>query len=94
LSNTDAEEGSTILSLKVVPGASTEGVVGWLGDALKVRVRAPAERGKANAAVIQIVAKALERSPGTMRIKTGLTSARKTIEIGGLSMEEIRERLT
>ncbi len=39
------------LDLKVVPKSSRDCIAGWLGDALKVRVRAPAERGKANAAV-------------------------------------------
>jgi len=33
------------LALKVIPGSSREGLAGWLGDSLKVRVRVPAERG-------------------------------------------------
>ncbi|MFP6608142.1 MAG: DUF167 domain-containing protein, partial [Myxococcota bacterium] len=47
------------MRVKVVPGSSRDAIAGWLGEALKVRVRAPAERGKANASVEKIVADAL-----------------------------------
>lgn len=43
------------LVLKVIPGASREGIAGWLGDTLKVRVTALPEGGKANRAVETIV---------------------------------------
>ncbi len=39
------------LSLKVVPGSSRDEIVGWLGDSLKVKVKAPPEKGRANEAV-------------------------------------------
>jgi uncharacterized protein (TIGR00251 family) len=79
--------------LKVVPGASRDSVDGWLGEALKVRVRAPAERGKANAAVGRIVARALGVPIEDVSIVSGHASPRKTIEIQGLSADEIRERI-
>jgi hypothetical protein len=81
------------LPLKVVPGSSQDCIAGWLGDTLKVRVRAPAERGRANAAVEQIIAKALGVPQARVRIVAGMTSARKVIEISGLSKPEIRHRL-
>ena len=52
------------LQLKVVPGSSKDEVAGWLGDALKVRVGAPAERGRANAAVEKLVAPGRPRRGG------------------------------
>ncbi len=82
------------LSLKVVPGASSEGVAGWLEDTLKVRVRAPAERGKANAAVEELVAGALGIAVRRVRIVAGRTSARKTMQISGLSLTEVYSRLS
>jgi uncharacterized protein (TIGR00251 family) len=82
------------LSLKVVPGSSRDSVAGWLEDILKVRVRAPPERGKANAAVEKLVADALEIAPNAVRIISGMTTARKTAEISGLSLAEIHERLS
>ena len=85
---------SVRLALKVVPGSSRDCVAGWLEDVLKVRVRAPPERGKANAAVEKLVADALRIPPDAVRIVSGMTAARKTAEISGLSLAEIHERLT
>jgi uncharacterized protein (TIGR00251 family) len=81
------------LAIKVVPGASRNGIAGWLGDALKVRVAAPPERGKANAAVEQLLAEAIGIAAESVRIVAGATSARKTVEITGVSLDEVRARL-
>lgn len=81
------------LAIKVVPGSSRDSIAGWLGDTLKIRVTAPAEGGKANAAVEKILANALGL-PKCARIVTGKTSPRKLVEISGLSESEIRHRLS
>lgn len=86
-------EAKVRLAIKVVPGASRDAVAGWLGDALKVRVAAPPERGKANAAVERVLAGALGVAPESVRVVAGATSARKTVEVAGLSESEIRQRL-
>ena len=87
-------EGETCrLRIKVVPGSSRDGIAGWLGDTLKVRVRAPAERGKANAAAERIVAEALGVSRARARVVSGGASARKVVEISGLSESEVQRRL-
>ena len=44
------------LSLKFVPGSSRDEIVGWLGDSLKVKVKAPPEKGRANETVIALLA--------------------------------------
>jgi uncharacterized protein (TIGR00251 family) len=84
---------STELEVKVVPGASRSGIVGWLGEALKIRVTAPPERGKANAAVAEILAGALGIARRNVRVTRGKTSPRKIVEIDGLSADEVRARL-
>jgi uncharacterized protein (TIGR00251 family) len=81
------------VSLKVVPGSSRDEIPGWLGDSLKVRVRAVAEAGKANAAVTRIVASRLGVPRRTVRIVSGTTSAHKILEVDGLSMTQLRDRL-
>ena len=81
------------LPIKVVPGASRDAIAGWLGDALKVRVAAPAERGRANAAVEALVAEALGLPRECVRIVAGHASARKIVEIGGAQDAEIERRL-
>ena len=69
------------LSLKVVPKASRNRIVGWVGDRLKVQVSAPPERGKANAAVVEALAQALGLPPARIRIVTGESSPLKIVEI-------------
>lgn len=81
------------LNVKVVPGASRSEICGWLGDALKIRVAAPPERGKANAAVEVLVCTALELPTGSVSVVAGHTSPRKTLEIVGLSEREVRRQL-
>ena len=83
----------TRISLKVIPGSSRDDVSGWLEDVLKVRVRAPPERGKANSAVEKLLANALAIPPNKVRIVSGMTGARKIAEIEGLSLAEIHVRL-
>jgi hypothetical protein len=82
------------LPVKVIPGSSRSGVAGWLGDTLRVRVTAPAERGKANAAVESLLSEVLGLSSGGARIVSGGSSPRKTVEIVGLSESEARRRLS
>jgi uncharacterized protein (TIGR00251 family) len=82
------------LRVKVVPGSSRDAIAGWLGEALKVRVRAPAERGKANASVEKIVADALGVPMACARIVAGRTSARKTLDVSGLSEADVHRRLS
>jgi len=81
------------LKVKVVPGASRSHIAGWLGDALKIRVSAPPEKGKANAAVAAVVAAALGLPAGSVAVVSGKSSPRKLVEVRGLSREEIVKRL-
>ena len=81
------------LKIKVVPGSSQTLVVGWLGDALKIRVAAAPEGGKANNAVIGILATTLNLSKRQIRITSGLSSTRKTVHIDGVDEALIRQKL-
>jgi uncharacterized protein (TIGR00251 family) len=82
------------LRIKVVPASSRNCIAGWLDDTLKVRVTAPAEGGKANAAVETTIAEALGLSKEGARIVAGRASPRKVVEITGLSESEVYQRLS
>lgn len=69
------------LSLKVVPKSSRDRIVGWVGDRLKVQVTAAPERGKANDAVIDVLAEGLGVPRSALRIVSGETSPLKTVEV-------------
>ena len=81
------------ISVKVVPKSSKNAVTGWVGEALKICVTAPPEKGKANAAVEAVLARALDVPNDCVRIITGHGAARKTVEIEGLDEAEVRRRL-
>lgn len=78
------------LPIKVIAGSSRSGIAGWLGDVLRVRVTAPAERGRANAAVEALLCDAFGLPAGAVKIVSGASSPRKIVEIIGLSESEIR----
>jgi uncharacterized protein YggU (UPF0235/DUF167 family) len=79
--------------VKAIPGSSRDAVAGWLGDAVRVRVTAPAEHGKANRAIEAVIAEALGLSPTSVRVIAGRTSTRKIVEVVGLSAAEVYQRL-
>ena len=72
------------LKLKVVPGAAKSEIVGWLGDALKVRVAAAPEKGKANKAVVALLADALGVSASEVSVVGGHSSPHKILEVAGV----------
>lgn len=84
---------TTRLSVKVVPGASNTEISGWLGDDLKIRVSKSPEKGKANREVEALICRLLEIPAGSARIVRGRASSRKLLEIDGLSLTDIRNRL-
>ena len=81
------------LKIKVVPKSSRNSVAGWMGDTLKICVNAAPEKGKANLAAREILAAALGLPKDKVRVVSGLTSARKLVEIGELSATVIKQRL-
>lgn len=80
------------LKLKVAPKASRNAITGWLADELKIMVTAPPEKGKANKAVIEVLAAGLDVPKQAITIVGGHTSVRKTVEIMGLDENELRLR--
>lgn len=83
--------GGVQLTVKVSPGASRDRIAGVMADgAIKVQVRAAPERGKANEAVIALLADWLGIGRGQITILRGQTSSRKVILLAGVNPEAIR----
>jgi uncharacterized protein (TIGR00251 family) len=77
------------LRLHVVPGASRAGVVGRHGDGWKVRVTAPPERGKANEAVVRLLAATLGLPRAAVTIVSGHGAREKTVEVAGADRDSV-----
>jgi len=86
-------QGGVEFRVKVVPGASRTGIVGELDGALKVAVSAPPEKGKANKAVLALLAEALGVKVAGLRIEAGATSRYKRCIVSGARVEQVRKAL-
>ncbi len=86
-------EVSTRLRLRVSPGASRSRVVGRHGDAWKVAVAAAPERGRANDALVALLAETLEMPRRDVTVVSGQSGREKIVELDGLAPEEIERRL-
>ena len=84
---------SCTLELKVIPNAPRNEVAGWLGDALKVRIHAPAIEGRANDALTEFLAEQLGVPRRAIVLLRGDRSHRKTVQISGLTLSEVHKRL-
>ena len=73
-----------LLDVKVVPGSSRDRIAGRYGEGVKVQVSAPPEDGKANKAVIAVLAKALGVKPAQVTLVRGHAQPRKVFEIAGI----------
>ncbi len=83
----------TRLRLRVAPGADRAKVVGRHGDGWKVRVAAAPERGRANEAVLQLLAETLAVPRGSISLVAGSSSRDKIVELAGIPPDEIDRRL-
>ena len=87
-------DSGVVLPLRVQPKASRDAVVGLIGERLKVAVTAPPEKGKANAAVVKTVARALGLRTSDVALISGETSRDKELLISDCSRSEIAGRIT
>ena len=85
---------STRLRLRVTPGARRSEVVGRYGEAGKLRVAAAPERGRANEAVLDLLACSLEVPRASIELVSGHTAQDKVVELAGIEPAEAERRLT
>lgn len=79
--------------IHVVPNAKIDKVLGEHGGAIKIKLRAPAVKGKANAALVTFLAERLKVPARAIVLVRGQKSRNKLIRIDNLSEEELRQRL-
>ena len=81
------------IQVRVQPGSSRSQVVGWEGEVLRVRVQAPPVEGRANEALVELLAWALRVPKRDIVIERGSGARQKLVAIIGLSTAQVRDRL-
>jgi uncharacterized protein (TIGR00251 family) len=76
--------------VKVQPKASRDQVVGYRNGVLQLRVAAPPDKGRANAAVVDLLAEALGVAKSRVRIVRGQSSRDKVLTVESLTPEDVR----
>ena len=82
-----------IVRFHVVPNAKIDKVVGDHGGAIKIKLRAPAVEGKANAALCHFLAEQLNLPKQAVVLERGQRSRHKLVRIDGLSEADVRHHL-
>jgi len=82
-----------VFSVKVGAGSSRSEVKGVYGDALKVLVSSAPEKGKANKALVGLLAGFLGCSKSEVKVYSGLRSPRKEVLVLGMTEGELVEKL-
>jgi len=88
----DTDDGA-VISVKVVAGSSRDRVVGVLGEHLKVATAVAAEKGRANAAVAETLAKALGVDKRSVELVSGRTNPHKEFRVAAMPAAKVRQLL-
>lgn len=79
--------------MRVTPRAGRDELAGWHDGRLRVRLIAPPLDGRANEALIQLIARALDLPPRAVRIISGENAREKRLAIAGIDEATLRARL-
>lgn len=89
----DGATANIVLSVHVQPGAGRSAVVGRHGAALKVRVGAPPEGGRANEATGSLLSETFGVKPSAVELVGGATSRSKQFRLAGVDPDEFHRQL-
>ncbi len=90
---TEREDGCTF-GVHVLPRSRRDEVVGVYDGSLRVRLQAPPERGKANAALRAFLAHRLDVPKREVEILSGHTSRNKVVRVGGVRAADVQALLS
>ena len=88
------QKGGVRLHIHAQPNARKTEICGLHGDALKVKIKAPPEDGRANQELISFFAKLLEVPQSRVELASGASSRRKTLLVHGVSVEWVAQKTT
>ena len=88
----DVSDGCT-LSVRVHPGARKNGITGTHAGAVKIALTTPPTDGRANEALIALLAELLRLPRARITVLTGATSRTKLLRITGKSAAEVTAAL-
>ena len=86
-------DGGIVFEIKVIPGSSKTAVSGLLGEKIKIKISAAAEKGKANKCLIELLSKQLGVKKNAIRIISGQTSPVKQVQVQGLDTETLLKKM-
>ncbi len=81
------------IQVHIIPNAKIDTVVGDYGDAIKIKLQAPAIEGKANTALRRFLAEKLSIPQRAIVLERGERSRDKVIRVDDLSEQDIRRGL-
>ncbi len=81
------------LAVKASPGSRSNEIRGVVGDALKISVTAAPEKGKANKAIVKLLAKELGIAKSQIELTSGATSPLKKFLVLGVKLSTLEQRL-
>jgi uncharacterized protein (TIGR00251 family) len=90
----DSDKVDIVLRVWLQPGAGRTVVMGRHGDALKIKVAAPPEGGRANQAVTQLLSYMLGVPATSVALVSGETSRSKRVQIGPVDLDTVRNLIS
>ena len=88
-----ADAPSATVSVRVIPRSSKEGVAGYEGGVVRIRLNAPPVEGKANDALVRFLAKALGVPRSRVTLVTGERGRSKIVRVSGVTREALMAAL-
>ncbi len=85
---------SCVLLVRVTPRSSRDEVVGWDGDTLRVRLRAPPVEGRANEALCRFLAAKLGVALSGVSVVSGASARTKRVRVQGTTEAVARAAFT
>ncbi|MGB7631657.1 MAG: DUF167 domain-containing protein [Candidatus Deferrimicrobium sp.] len=88
-----ADGPSATVSIRVVPRSSKEGVAGFEGGVVRIRLNAPPVEGKANEALVRFLAEAVGVPRSRITLITGVRGRSKVVRVAGVTREALMDAL-